>query len=316
MKTRSNIFVAATLTILFVACSTKREEKSSSEAFMEERINSNGEEQSAADSMAYPSQAMSSSAAVVNKKDTTRKFIRTADIKFKVKNVLQSTYTIEDIVNHFDGFVTYTKLNSNIERKTLIQVSPDSSLETTYYTVTNAMIIRVPNTQLDTVLKSIAKQVDFMDSRLIKAEDVALEILSNKLTQNRVIKSKERLTNAIDNRGKKLNETTNAEESLLEKQEQADNAKIANLSLNDKINFSTVSLELYQKQSTKKELVANDKSVVVYKESLGSSLANSIKFGWELLMNIVLVITKMWSLIVIAGLLYFLFKNFGNKAKK
>ena len=48
---------------------------------------------------------ISSSAAVVTK-DSTRKFIRTADIKFRVNNVRSSTLKIEDIVGEHNGFVS------------------------------------------------------------------------------------------------------------------------------------------------------------------------------------------------------------------
>src|SRR5665647_1186990 len=66
---------------------------------------------------------ISSSAAVENGKDTTHKFIRTADLKFKVKSVIKSTYNIEDITNRQGGFVTYTNLTSNIDNVTNIAVS-------------------------------------------------------------------------------------------------------------------------------------------------------------------------------------------------
>ena len=45
----------------------------------------------------------SSSAAVETNKDSKRKFIRTAELKFKVKNVISSTYDIEDITNRHGG---------------------------------------------------------------------------------------------------------------------------------------------------------------------------------------------------------------------
>ena len=48
-----------------------------------------------------------SSSAAVAKEDSTHKFIHTADLKFKVKNVPQSTYYIENIVSKFDGFVSF-----------------------------------------------------------------------------------------------------------------------------------------------------------------------------------------------------------------
>src|SRR5665213_1920869 len=80
---------------------------------------------------------MSSSAAVENGKDSSRRFIRTADLKFRVKNAVRASYSIEDITRHFGGIVTYTHLYSDVERTTTIPVSEDSSLETTYYTMIN-----------------------------------------------------------------------------------------------------------------------------------------------------------------------------------
>jgi hypothetical protein len=126
-----------------------------------------------------------SSSAAVEKEGSTRKFVRTADLKFKVKNVTKSTYAIENITNKFDGFVTYTNLQSNIIDKFETKISQDSTLETTRYNVENNITIRVPDKRLDTVIKCIAKQIDFLDYRVIKADDVSLKILSNQLAQNR-----------------------------------------------------------------------------------------------------------------------------------
>ena len=108
--------------------------------------------------------AISSSAAVVDK-NSTRKFIRTADVKFKVKNVAKSTYAIEDATSKFGGFVTYTNLQSTINEEDKTKVSQDSTLVTTKYKVENNITIRVPNTKLDTVIKTIAKQIHFLDYR-------------------------------------------------------------------------------------------------------------------------------------------------------
>ena len=128
---------------------------------------------------------MSSSAAKVNK-DSTRKFVRTAEMKFKVKDVRKATFSIEDIIARHDGFVTYTNLNSTVDYKTYTAMSPDSMLETWFYTVANDMVVRIPNTTLDTTLKEIARHIDYLDYRVIKAEDVTLNMLSNQLMQMRL----------------------------------------------------------------------------------------------------------------------------------
>jgi hypothetical protein len=246
---------------------------------------------------------------------TTRRFIRTADLKFKVKSVIKSTYDIENITNRQGGFVTYTNLTSNINNVTNTAVSADSSLETTYYTVTNSITLRVPNTKLDTTLKEISNNIDYLDYRIIKAEDVALQILSNNLTQKRSAKNEERLTNAIDYRGKKLNETTVAEEILLSKQEQADNAKISNLSLTDQIKFSTINLSIYQRQTIKRELISNDNNIDAYEPSFGTKILEALKFGWDILETFIVFLTKLWGLFLFAILVFFIYKKYGHKLK-
>lgn len=258
---------------------------------------------------------ISSSAAVENYKDTTRRFIRTADLKFKVKNVINSTYDIEKITDRQGGFVTYTNLISNINTVTNTAVSADSSLETTYYTVTNSITLRIPNTKLDTTLKEISCNIDYLDYRIIKAEDVALQIISNNLTQKRSAKTEERLTNAIENSKNKLNETTIAEEIVSSKQAQADNAKISTLSLTDQINFSTINLTIYQRQTIKREIISNDKNIDAYEPDLGAKLLDSLKYGLDILETLIVFFTKLWALFLIAILIYLIYKKYGLKLK-
>ncbi len=255
----------------------------------------------------------SSSAAVEKNKDSTRKFIRTADIKFKVKSVINSTYNIENICNDQGGFVTYTNLASTVENQSEIPISADSTLETINYAVTNSIILRVPNTKLDTTLKDIAKNIDYLDYRIIKADDVSLQMLANKLTQSRAVKNETRLAKDIDNNSKKLTETLAAEEILFNKQEQADNAKLSNLSITDQVSFSTVNLLIYQRQTVKRTVIANDKNIAAYQASFWSRLWDAIQFGWSMILELFLSVSKLWAFLVGGLLLYWLYKWYKRK---
>lgn len=301
MKPSQQLLTAIGCTILFLSCNNKRYNTNESYAGMADSATTN---------------YVSSSAAVENNKDTTRKFIRTADLKFKVNNVINATYEIENIVSRQSGFVTYTNLTSSIDNITTIPVSADSSLETTAYTVINSVILRVPNIRLDTTLKEIAKNIDYLDYRIIKAEDVALQILSNNLTQKRSAKNATRLSNAIDNRGKKLEETTNAEELLLNKEEESDNAKIANLSMTDQVNYSTVNISMYQRQAIKRTVIANDKNIDIYEPGLGSKMLEAIKLGWKILEAFFVFVTKIWSIILAAIIAIIIYRAYGNRSRK
>ena len=262
-----------------------------------------------------PETYISSSAALENPHDTTRKVIRTADIKFKVKDVIKATYNIEDIVVRQNGFVEHTNLTSQINYTQETRIKEDSTLITTYYSVINTLILRVPNTQLDTTLKEIAQFVDFMDYRIINAKNVALDLLSKKLEQNRLEKYDNRMKNAIDNKGRKLDDISSAENNLLHKQAQADEAKLANLQIIDKIKFSTITLSLYQNQSIKYETVAREKKIESYSVPFGVRLVDAIQFGWTVIVEICLFLINIWSIILIAGVVFWGVKYFRKKIK-
>ena len=247
---------------------------------------------------------------VVEKKDMNRKFIRTADIKFKVKNVPQSTYAIENTTAKFGGFVTYTNLQSDISEKTKTKISQDSTLETTKYNVENNITIRVPNTQLDTILKTISKQIDFLDFRVIKADDVSLQILANQLAQNRSISQEKRVQKAVDTKGKKLTTIIDAEENLNAKKEANDSKKLENLSLQDQVNFSTVTLQIYQKETIKQEVVANEK---MYRQNIGSKIIDGLRTGWYMLEEIIAFLIQLWSLFLIGILCFLVYKKYLKK---
>lgn len=254
-----------------------------------------------------------SSSAAVEPKNSNRKFVRTADIKFKVKNVAKSTEVIEDATTRFGGFVTYTNLQSTISDEDKTKVSPDSTLVTTKFMVENNMTIRVPNTQLDTVIKSIAKQVGFLNYRVIKADDVTLQILSNKLAQKRSAGTENRIATAIDTKGKKLNQVIDAEENLASKKEENDAKTIENLSLKDQVNFSTLTLQLYQDESVKQEMIANQKSVNAYRPNIGLQIWDSLKTGWFILEEIISFVVVLWPFALLGVLGYLGYKKFLKK---
>ncbi|HSD14500.1 MAG TPA: DUF4349 domain-containing protein [Flavobacterium sp.] len=295
MKTVSRIGLALLVIGLAVSCKEK----------MEEKVDYATSETTETDS----SDVVSSSAAV-EKKDSDRKFIRTADIKFKVKNVAKSTYAIEDATTKFGGFVTYTNLQSEISERNETKVSKDSILETIKYQVKNDITIRVPNTKMDTVIKTIAKQINFLDFRVIKADDVSLQLLANQMKQNRSDSNEKRLEKAIDTKGKKLNSVIDAEQTLADKKEQNDNSKLQNLSLKDQVNFSTLTLQIYQNEAIRHEMLASEESIDAYRPHIGLQLLDSLKTGWYFLENIIAFIVQLWGFILILFGGYFIYKKY------
>lgn len=242
----------------------------------------------------------SSSAAVETNGEKGRKFIRTAEIKFMVDNVAKSTYDIESITTKNGGFVAYTKLESTVESVEYTPVSSDSTLQTTKFTVSNNMVIRVPNTKLDTTIKLISKHYKFLHYRVIKADDVALSMLSAKMQQDRASKNAKRLENAIDIKGKKLEEISTAIGYVANSEESRDEAIIRNLSLQDQVDYSTITLDFYQPESVKREVIQNMKNIDAYEPSFGKKLLEAFSIGWDVLVVILVFLAKIWGIILVA----------------
>jgi hypothetical protein len=289
-----SLVLISTLTFGLFSCSGSYEEKYAAENTA-----------AMADSMASLS---SSNAAVIGKADSTHTFIRTADIKFKVKDVKQSTFIIEDLVSRHGGYVTYTNLSGQVASQYKIQVSEDSTEERTCFNVDNSITIRVPNHHLDSVLRGMAPLMDFLDHRTIKADDIKYTLLSNQLAEKRYKEHKQRFTKTIDSKGKKLKETVNAEDELLIKDEIADNTRIETLELMDQVNYSTVKLYIYQPETIKKVIMANEEKTEPYVPSFGKRLGTAFTDGWHVFENIILFFVNIWGVIVLMIGLVFLLK--------
>ena len=298
MKTGSKAALAiVVVTFLFTGCSQKQKAEAKNNSSIAACNVSITSKDSRADAPVIKN-SLATSAALETNRDSSHKFIRTADVKFKSKSVAEATYKIEDITRQLGGYVSYTNLTSTANEKSEVAISADSSLQTTRYNVQNTMIIRVPNTNLDSALRAMTPLVEYLDLRLVKANDASLQLLTNRLKEQRIARHEGRMNKAIDEHGNKLAETASTADGLLDRQEQADNAQIDNLTLNDQVKYSTINLALYQDETTEKQLVYNEKSIKPYEPGFKTQLSESVQFGWSLFEELILLIAKLWPLLI------------------
>ncbi len=236
-------------------------------------------------------------------------WMRTAELKFKVSDILKSTDAIESIAQQFNGSVIDTKLNTVIVQTNQTAIHKDSSSIATHYNRTNTIILRVPNTKLDTILKCISRNALFLDYRNIKSEDVSSQSLTNTLSQNRVRKTESRLENAIATKRSKLTETVEAETLLNNQAEQKDQAYIDQFILNDKIKWSTIVLHIYEKENINYEIISHEKTMIPYAPSLGQEFISAISTGWNICIRSLIFLLNIWPIIIIGIALYFILKR-------
>ncbi len=121
--------------------------------------------------------------------------------------------------------------------------------------------------------------------------------------------NEKRVENAIDAKGKKINDIMEAENTLANQKEANDNRTIENLSIQDQVNFSTITLQLYQNETIKHEVSASEKDSNAYKPNLGIQIIDSLKNGWDLLEAIFVFFLNLWPFILLALGGYFLYRK-------
>lgn len=247
-----------------------------------------------------PNFIASSAASDIND-DENHKFIRTAQMKFKVNAIPEATYKIEDIAIKNKGFIIRSSINNEHSYSTTTDISKDSAIVTYYYNLVADMKLKVPKEKLDTVLKEMAPLAVEINYRTIDANDVTLQILSDKLKKDRLNKKQKRVSEAIDNKGKKLDDIMDAENILDNTLLEADKTTLATYSLNEQIAYSTIDIKMYQSQTKYTERILREKPVDRYQPGFGTKAIEALAVGWSIVCELIILILYIWPLLLIGG---------------
>ena len=142
------------------------------------------------------------------------------------------------------------------------------------------MVLRVPQASLDTVLRQIAPLAAKIDYRVVEANDVTRQLLSDRLTKDRLAKQQQRLSNVVANRSGKLNDVMSAEEAIDYAQQQADQTALSTYTMNDNIAYSTINIELYQDAVKYTEKKLREPEIEEYKPGFGAKALEALGNGW------------------------------------
>jgi len=248
----------------------------------------------------------------LNFKLTDKKIIKIASLKFEVQNVEKTTEIIEDLARKYDGYTSLSKLTSYQTNSDEIELSEDSVLRVYEYYVVNSMTIIVPKQNFDNILKELSKVYIYLDYREITTEDVSISFLRNKLKAINKLYYEERINNAVDKKGKNINDIVNAEQQASNLGEKAIDDKIANFTLQDKIDYSRITINMYQSASICNEKAKNT-DLSVYKPPFFRSAYKSIKSGWDFMLQFFVLLLNLWPLILFVCIIIFGYKYFRKK---
>ena len=249
-----------------------------------------------------PSQVASDVATQV---DPRRRFIRTAQAQFQVKDVYRTALAIEDEVASQGGFVVDNEISSQVQRVLSRPLAPGKRLELTEYSLQGQLTVRVPSERTQAFLRAVAAHMEFLDRRSFSARDAQFDLLRQQLASQRAQDEQRELGDAVQ-AGGKLADRTDAIQSRGAARATRDEALIAQKEFEDRVAFSTITLSLRQDAQVRRaERVDVD---AVFRDNgpgFFSRLGESLAVGWRAALDIVIALAALWPLwlmVVAAGL--------------
>lgn len=246
---------------------------------------------------------MTSSAATYE--DGQRKFVRTANANFRVKDVYNSAIAIENIAAGQGGFVVNNQIAAEVERVSRYPIGNAKLLELAEYTVRGQLTVRVPSDKTQEFLRALINQIEFLDQRNFEARDVQFEMLRKQLEAIRNQEAQKQL-GALSTAPGRISDKANVIGSQNNARASRDEAMVLQKEIEDKVAFSTISLGLYQLSKVRKTEIDDVDAVAKnIRPGFFHRLLNSASTGWYALLDIVVALFAVWPLwLLIAAMIY------------
>jgi hypothetical protein len=233
------------------------------------------------------------------------KIIKTADMRFRVKNVQNTKEQLSQTIKAQGGTVAEFSIESIIQETQKVKQSVDSLKEITSYRTEGYLVANVPAEKLDDFTNTVAKMAVFVDNQSLKLDDQSLAYLGNRIKAGNRIEAANQMNKVA---GKK---STSVETSLNIKDDYVDR-KLQNLSIDNRVKYSTITLQFYQDNTIKTTVVAND-DIYDYKPAFGNRLWMGIINGWTIFKELIIGLANIWALILTGVAIFFLIRYFIRK---
>lgn len=254
--------------------------------------------------------ASSTSADTVAVADTSKvdvastKLVKTADMRFKVKNVQQTGDAIAALTTRDGGMVMHHQMVANVERSEDIRVSDDSVKRVSALSTNADMTVKVPSEKLESFMTEVSHMGMYVTLRKMDIEDRTLDYLSEKLK----LRNRQDL---VDQQKKGKVVIKNPVNVMLLKDDMVDQ-QIGNMRTDAAVKYSVVSLSFYQSNIIHQEMVAND-DPSAYQLPFFKRLVIAMSNGWYVFVELLLGLANAWVFIVLAIGLWVLYRYYKRK---
>ncbi|MGP4969753.1 DUF4349 domain-containing protein [Psychrobacter aquimaris] len=234
----------------------------------------------------------------------------TASADFKVEDVIKTSDAIESLTRQQAGYVALSNI-SNHPRDSRTFVQGNKNITITTYTRKANMTVRIPRANVSKFLAQLQQQVAFLNEQQFSAQDVTLDIyreqLASQLNSDMASElSQERLNSKND---KDQGSNVDAITATYAARRQQELAKLEQLAIADKVQYSTINLTFMQPDISYKETTQNlDVLLDAEQPSFSTQVNQAFKDGWEILRSVALGLIQLWWLLVLGGIFYLIYR--------
>ena len=234
------------------------------------------------------------------------KLVKTAGLHCKVQDVEKSSRAVSALAKQLGGMVFNQSVDYEETGRNELPLSADSLLIVTVATPQASITLRIPLQNLETFVYGVADIGYFTRSSTLNIDDRSLQYMENRL--------KQQSRTAVITGASAHSEKSFTHTRAIEVKDDVIDKQLANKSIEAQVNYSTVSLTLYQNQVIRKEVVANY-AVDNYRLPFSRKLYNAITNGWEIFQSFLLVLAHLWIFIFTAAGAYFYYRFLQYKRK-
>lgn len=218
------------------------------------------------------------------------KIIKSANVRYKVKDVKTATKIIKQLARTYDAYIS------------------DLRFENNKYSLENRFTVKIPKQHFDAMMDSMINIAEFVDHENITTKDVTEEYIDIETRLKTKLEIKERYESILRKNAKTVDDILATEEKLGIIQEEIEAAQGKLKYLSNKVAFSTIQIDLYQTVDYKKEPEA-------YSKTFLAKSKERLTFGWAIIEAIILGAIYIWPVLLIGLLITFLIKKRLRKNK-
>ena len=231
----------------------------------------------------------------------TRRFIRTVDLDFQVKDVQHAARRIEDLAARVGGFVTRSDVESEIRSVQRRPLGDGRLVELSVYVQRADLQVRVPSAQAQPFMRLLAAEMEFLDRRQYRAVDAQFELLREQLARARNAIAQQDLARAAQAGGRTRDNVAAIEASTAAALAR-DEARLAQATFEDQVAFATLDLSMTQPERVRRS-ERPDVGAILEREGPGffSRAGAALAAGWSGMLEVLLVLAALWPLWLVVG---------------